>query len=146
MPDGTKHWFNEEGKLHRFDGPAVEWADGNREWYIDGKPHRSDGPAIEYASGRREWWVDDKLHRLDGPAIERPDGSKEWWFNGRRHRLDGPAIEWASGDKAWWVDDTLLSQEQFDRHPLVVFYRLAKKKKKDKSNANVCPGQELSEN
>jgi hypothetical protein len=23
--------------------------------------HREDGPAIEYAGGRKEWWLDDKL-------------------------------------------------------------------------------------
>lgn len=26
-----------EGLLHRTDGPAVEWTNGNVDWYIDGK-------------------------------------------------------------------------------------------------------------
>ena len=26
-------------------------------WIKNGKPHREDGPAIEYASGKKEWWV-----------------------------------------------------------------------------------------
>ena len=35
--NGTKHWYNENGELHREDGPAVEWGDGSKEWYINGK-------------------------------------------------------------------------------------------------------------
>jgi hypothetical protein len=45
--------------------------------------HRLDGPAIEYADGSRTWWVDGKRHRIDGPAIEYADGGKEWWVNGK---------------------------------------------------------------
>ena len=42
--------------------------------------HRHDGPAIEYANGDKEWYVDNKRHRHDGPAIEWADGSKSWWY------------------------------------------------------------------
>ena len=28
---------------------------GNRYWYLNGKLHREDGPAIECADGDREW-------------------------------------------------------------------------------------------
>lgn len=59
---------------------------GRKEWYNQsGQPHRLDGPAVEWASGRKEWWVNGKRHRDDGPAIEFKDGRKEWWFNDRRH-------------------------------------------------------------
>ena len=47
------------GKLHREDGPAKEWADGDKEWWVDGKCHRLDGPAVEWANGTKEWYVDD---------------------------------------------------------------------------------------
>jgi len=30
-------WFNLEGELHREDGPAIEWCDGGKEWYLNGK-------------------------------------------------------------------------------------------------------------
>ena len=43
-------WF-QDGKLHRLDGPAIEWANGDEHWYQEGKLHRLDGPAIEYADG-----------------------------------------------------------------------------------------------
>jgi hypothetical protein len=38
--------------LHREDGPAVEWADGRREWWLHGERHREDGPALEWADGQ----------------------------------------------------------------------------------------------
>jgi hypothetical protein len=39
------------GKLHREDGPAGEFADGTKRWYHYGKLHHEDGPADEYANG-----------------------------------------------------------------------------------------------
>jgi hypothetical protein len=76
--------------------------------------HRIDGPAVEYADGSKAWYVDGQRHRLDGPAIECADGYKAWYVDGQRHRLDGPAIECADGSKVWYVDDKRLSEEQFN--------------------------------
>lgn len=28
-----------------------------RVWYLNGKRHREDGPAVEWAHGRQEWWL-----------------------------------------------------------------------------------------
>jgi hypothetical protein len=53
---------------------------GHKEWYLDGKIHREDGPAVEWVNGSKEWWLNGKLHREDGPAIERADGHKEWYL------------------------------------------------------------------
>jgi hypothetical protein len=61
-----------------------------------GKLHHIDGPAIEWASGRREWWLNGNRHRDDGPAVEWSDGSREWWLNGKCHHIDGPAAKWVS--------------------------------------------------
>ena len=44
--------------------------------------HRTDGPAIEYANGDNTWIVNGKLHRLDGPAVEWANGDKVWFVNG----------------------------------------------------------------
>jgi hypothetical protein len=30
-------------------------------WYINGKLHREDGPAVKYASGDKEWYINVKL-------------------------------------------------------------------------------------
>ena len=73
-----------ENKLHREDGPAMEFANSYKSWYLNGKLHRLDGPAIECANGYKSWWVRDNRHRLDGPAIIEPNGDKKWWINGKR--------------------------------------------------------------
>lgn len=76
--------------------------------------HREGGPAIEYANGTKEWYQNGKLHREDGHAIEWMDGTKQWWLNGKLHRESGPAVEWANGDREWWIEGkelTTLSQE-----------------------------------
>jgi hypothetical protein len=81
-------------------------------------------------SGIKWWWNKDRrlycLHRLDGPAVEYTDGSKLWLIHGKYHRLDGPAREWADGLKCWCINDEQLTQEEFERHPLVIFWRLVK--------------------
>jgi hypothetical protein len=71
--DGSKEWYLND-KLHRTDGPAVEWADGYKAWYLNGEPHREDGPAVECADGYKVWYLNGKLHREGGPAIEGEDG------------------------------------------------------------------------
>ena len=48
----------------------------------NGNFHREDGPAIEYTDGHRAWYVNGNLHRLDGPAFEHPDGSVEFYKDG----------------------------------------------------------------
>ena len=71
-----------DGKLHREDGPAIEYAGGSKEWYLHGVRHREDGPAREYSNGDKCWYLNDKLHREDGPAVEYSNGHKEYWVNG----------------------------------------------------------------
>ena len=50
---------NQDGKRHRLenDGPAIEWSNGTKLWYINGVRHRENGPAIEYANGSKSWWI-----------------------------------------------------------------------------------------
>ena len=83
--NGTFYYSDKKmKKLHREDGPAVEWADGkNKDWYLNGKRHREDGPAIECSNGTKFWYLNGKLHREDGPAIEGAYGSKSWYLNGQ---------------------------------------------------------------
>jgi len=100
---------------HREDGPAVEWWDGGKEWYLNGKLHREDGPAIESSYGYKAWYLNGKRHREDGPAIESFFGNKSWYLNGKRHREDGPAIEWNDGDKSWYLNGVYHTEEQFKK-------------------------------
>lgn len=60
-----------------------------KEYYVDGKLHREDGPAVEWVgekscfSGYKSWYKNGELHRLDGPAIEWKN-KQEWWIEGKR--------------------------------------------------------------
>ena len=92
--------------------------DGDKFWYLPSKRkycyHRLDGPAVEWENGSKEWYVEGNRHRLDGPAIEHKGGTKWWYVDGKRHRLDGPAIEHEGGTKWWYVDDKLLPMEEVE--------------------------------
>jgi len=37
-----------------------ELENGTKIWYLNGKLHRENGPAIKYASGYKEWWLNGK--------------------------------------------------------------------------------------
>ena len=63
------NWWYNKGKLHRTDGPAIEWPEGHKFWYLNGDLHRDDGPAVEWADGAKEWWK-------DGIFIKRREGSQ----------------------------------------------------------------------
>ena len=82
---GTIRYYNEQGQLHREDGPAIEHADGDKHWFLNDKLHREDGPAIEWANGHKEWWINGKRHRESGPAVEWSDGTKVWYLNGKEY-------------------------------------------------------------
>lgn len=97
---GTKSWML-HGKLHRINGPAVEYPDGDKVWYLHDKRHRDGGPAVEYADGGKEWWRHGKRHREDGPACEWSSGRKEWYLNG---------VEYASQEK--WAEALLKQRNE----------------------------------
>lgn len=108
-------WRNSAGKWHRLDGPAREFNNGTKEWWVDGSLHREDGPAIDGPQGKF-WFVRGLYHRTDGPAIEWADGSKEWHVNGLRHRVDGPADERSNGYKFWWINNRSFTEDEFYRY------------------------------
>jgi hypothetical protein len=83
-----------------------------------GQYHREDGPAIEYADGSKAWYINGKLHREDGPAFEEPNGYKAWWINGVRHREDGPARIHPNGNKYWYLQDKELAEEDWEQEVL----------------------------
>jgi hypothetical protein len=56
---GSKfHFLN--GEIHREDGPAIEYFDGNWSWFDHGKMHRVSGPAAKVSESKYEWWLDGK--------------------------------------------------------------------------------------
>lgn len=78
--------------------------------------HRTDGPAIEFVNGDKEWFYHGRHHRVDGPAIKCKNGYKVWYLNGMVHRVDGPAKKWkASGVKEWYICDIKLTKDEHAR-------------------------------
>ena len=61
LPNGDKFWYKKK-KLHREDGPAIEYNDGSKVWSKEGTYHRINGPAIEYSDGTKEWWIENILY------------------------------------------------------------------------------------
>tara|TARA_R110000868_G_scaffold408519_1_gene691811 strand:- start:40 stop:420 length:381 start_codon:yes stop_codon:yes gene_type:complete len=93
---------------------TVEY-DGTKRWYLDGKSHREDGPAVEYADGTKYWFLDDILHRTDGPAVEYVNGNKLWYLDGKLHRTDGHAVEYADGTKEWYLNDVQYTEAEWSK-------------------------------
>ena len=112
---GNSHWYKGAKckVLHRENGPAVEFANGHKEWHQNGQRHRIDGPAIECTDGSTYWYQNGLLHRTDGPAVEYHNGDKVWYQNDQRHRTDGPAIERNDGTKAWYINSEKLTEAEF---------------------------------
>ena len=54
---GSIFWYDEKEQFHCEHGPAVEWVDGTKWWYLNGERHREDGPAIEYPDGSVEYYL-----------------------------------------------------------------------------------------
>ena len=53
---GTRRYYNHANQPHREDGPAIEFATGDKFWYLNGLLHRTDGPAVESGS-YCEWHI-----------------------------------------------------------------------------------------
>ena len=100
-------------------------SDGTKRWYLHDKLHklhRIDGPAVEFHDGSKYWYQNDLLHRIDGPAIELSSGEKHWYQNGKRHRINGPAIEFLNGTKCWYLNGEKVTQQDIMKlSPLIMF-------------------------
>ena len=66
---GNKEWRNVDGVVHREDGPAIEWKDGTKSWYLNGQRHREDGPAVEWKDGTKSWYLNDKEYTEEEFAL-----------------------------------------------------------------------------
>ena len=68
---------------------TVKVSEDKTEWFLNGKRHRVDGPAVEWANGYKSWFLNGERHRVDGPAVEYTNGDKEWYLNGQQFTKSG---------------------------------------------------------
>ncbi len=59
------YYFNEQNQLHKEDGPAIQYTNGDKEWWINGLLHRIDGPAIAYGYRRKEYYLLNKEYSYE---------------------------------------------------------------------------------
>lgn len=65
QPNGDVLYYF-DGRLHREDGPAIEYADGTKMWAQKGNIHRKDGPALIYANNQEiDWYLDGVSYEFD---------------------------------------------------------------------------------
>jgi hypothetical protein len=60
---GRINYYNDQGELHREDGPASITKGGGEFWFINGKLHREDGPAANWVvDGQKSfgWFLNNK--------------------------------------------------------------------------------------
>ena len=84
-------YLNDKGERHRIEGPALEYSNGDKEWYLNDECHRENGPAIELANGSKFWYLNGKCHREDGPAVE--------YFSGYKYYYQGINLDFIKNDK-----------------------------------------------
>jgi hypothetical protein len=47
--------IDQEGRTHKWYKDSI-YPNGTCKWFVDGKLHREDGPAVEYVDGRSYWY------------------------------------------------------------------------------------------
>jgi hypothetical protein len=80
-------------------------AAGTVRYMVGGRLHREDGPALEYSNGSKEWHIKGRQHREGGPAVITAEGNQYWMQNGQYHREDGPAIVYNNGYVQYYLDN-----------------------------------------
>jgi len=79
---GDKLYLNDEDKIHRLDGPALECLNGSKYWYINGNKHRNIDPYVEWSDGEKFWWFKGERHRVGGSFYSY---SKWWYIHGKEY-------------------------------------------------------------
>lgn len=113
--NGTKRYYNNMDELHRKDGPAIIYVNGDKSWYLNGLRHRKDGPAIDWKHNKEFFINNKKLTEKEiNEHIQKSNdvtktideyGTIEYKNSkGQPHRLDGPAVENVDGYKAWYLN------------------------------------------
>jgi len=115
-PGGNIRYYDENGELHRLDGPAYEGIDGEKAWFLHGKQHRVDGPAVIHPDGGRQWWVHDWLIGRSDEGFTNKDFER--WK--KRHNLWKETSQKFSAKEEMpfydvWIDDGTIRFYNEDR-------------------------------
>ena len=63
-------------------------ASGNKRWYLNDKLHREDGPAVEYPGGYKEWLLHgERVHPETLVDLHLSRGVFCWW-NEKENKLE----------------------------------------------------------
>lgn len=54
---GETAWMNEAGKFHRIGGPAQEFDNGDKVFWVNGLRHNEEAAAIQLADGRNFFYL-----------------------------------------------------------------------------------------
>jgi hypothetical protein len=66
----------------------MEFANGDKWWYLNDKRHREDGPAVEYASGTKSWYINGKeLTEAEFNARTKSCNGKVVEIDGKKYKL-----------------------------------------------------------
>lgn len=65
---GTIRFFDNKGKLHNTDGPAVIWNNGTNEYYHHGVLHAEGRPTASFANGTLKWYNKGVLTQVYRPG------------------------------------------------------------------------------
>lgn len=70
-------------KIYMHDGCHIN-EEGVKHYYLNDKLHREDGPAIEYPDDSPWWFINDEYRPNDDMPNESIINSKFWYLNGQR--------------------------------------------------------------
>jgi len=65
----TVCYYNSVGQIHRTDGPAIIFVNGDKYWMVNEKRHRLNGPAVIWYTDTsssmpvQEWWINNKEYK-----------------------------------------------------------------------------------
>jgi len=58
--NNRKEWYK-NGKLHRLNGPAIEYKNGFKKWYRNGILYQECGPKMIYNKHHKKWFINREL-------------------------------------------------------------------------------------
>lgn len=111
VQDGNVFYTDDDGKLHRDDGPAVEYKDGTKEYWKHGKQYdsefKNEKPHVKVTPVEGTPYKKIEITHPDGTveyAIKYPTGMIEYRNKkGQIHRDgDKPAVIEPGGGKVWY--------------------------------------------